>query len=653
MTGQAASGTIRRQASATEEQSTGQLQPGMPHDPPPQGDDEVIGRAFRWSLAAMALLACVVAGIVVWLRGGAASGPDRRTPIKSAAEQVAHVAARIPRVPLTDMTKAAGIDFMHVSGAEGELLFPEFMGAAVVLFDYDGDSDLDIFFSNGQYWPWATQKPANAKEPTHALYRNDGNWKFTDVSEQAGLKLSYYAMGAAAADYDNDGDQDLFVAAVGPNHLYRNDGGRFVDVTSRANVGGQPDEFSSGCGWFDYDRDGDLDLLVLNYIIWSRQINADRIFRLDAGGSRGAIRPGQFEGTYFYLYRNEGDGLFSDVSASSGIRVDSPNTKKPFAKGLGLCFTDLNADGWLDIVVANDTVRNFAYLNQRDGTFAEIGERLGIAYGPRGRARSGMGIDIADFRNDGTLGIAIGNFSSEMCALFVSSHSMLPESLRNVKLRFSDEAIAAGIGEESALRLTFGVFFFDVDLDGWQDLLLCNGHVDPLVDTVEGNQTYEQPPLLFWNCVAQGPCDFVSMKREHLGDDFFNPLVGRGAAFGDLDGDGDLDIVLTSTGGPVRLFRNDQALGHHFLRLKLVGKKSPRDAVGALIEVKCGGRVFRQRVSPVRSYYSQCESTVTFGLGQATQVEEVRIVWPSGNVQKLNAPKIDTLLVIAEELEGG
>lgn len=617
-------------------------------EPPDRSNDEIIGRAFRWSLAVIALLACGVAGIVIWLRSGGAAQSDRRIQTTTAAEKRTQAVAQMPRVPFTNMTKASGVNFIHVNGADGEMLFPEFMGAGVVLFDYDGDGDLDIFFTNGQYWQWArhNKQPPGAPPPTMALYRNDGNWHFTDVTEAAGLKVSYYAMGAAAADFDNDGDQDLFISAVGPNHLYRNDGGRFVDVTEQAGVGGAPEEFSTGCGWFDYDRDGDLDLVVLNYILWSREINNRQLMRLD-NGQRGNIRPQVFEGAYSYMYRNEGGGLFSDVSSSCGIRVNGRHTNKPLGKSLGFCVTDLDGDHWLDFVVSNDTDRNFAFLNQRNGTFKEVAEEIGVAFGPNGRARSGMGIDIADFRNNGTLGIPIGNFAGEMCALFASTYK--PDSRPTLdKIRFSDQAIACGIGAESKSSLTFGLFNFDVDLDGRLDLFLCNGHVDPTIGDSEAGQTYAQSPLLFWNCGAQGPCDYLAMKAEHMGKDFLEPIVGRGAACGDLDGDGDLDIVLTSTGGPVRLLRNDQKLGNHYLRFKLVGKQSDRDAVGALIEVKAGSRTMRQRVSPVRSYFGQCESVVTFGLGSDTQVDSVRIVWPRGNEQWVRSVVADRLTVIEE-----
>jgi hypothetical protein len=618
-----------------------------------RGDDEVIRRALLWSLAAAGGVAVVVTMAVLWFRRGDPPPPEHRTELqqsakqKAAAKQKALDSLPIPHVPFKDMTRAAGIDFVHTNGAEGERLFPEFMGCACVMFDYDGDGDLDLFFTNATHWPWSKKA---AERTTSALYRNDGNWKFTNVTQEAGLDLSYYMMGAAAGDYDNDGDPDLFICAVGPSHLYRNDGGRFVDVTDVAGVGGDPKDFSTACGWFDYNHDGKLDLLVANYIIWSRELNTQHIFRHDAG-VRGNLNPQAFQGTLFRLHRNEGNGLFSDVSEAAGIHVRNPKTGQPLGKGMGIVFTDLNGDHWVDMLVANDTSRNFAYLNQRNGTFREMAEKIGVGFGLSGMARSGMGIDIADFRRDGTAGVAIGNFSLEMAALFTSQQK-INRQISEDSLGFTDEAIPCGIGEPTADKLTFGVVFFDYDLDGRPDLLLANGHVDTLIDQVEGGQSYAQPPQLFWNCHGLTPpefaVDFVPTRPEHCGEDLFRPQVGRAAAVGDLDGDGDLDIVFTANGGPARLLRNDQQLGHHWLRLKLIGKRASRDAVGTLVEVTAGGRTQRQHHSPTRSYFSQCDPVLTFGLGQETKLERVRIVWPGGQEQVLGAAGVDRTLTVEQ-----
>jgi hypothetical protein len=623
-----------------------------------RGDDEVIGRAFVWSLLLLVVLAGGVTATVFWLRRAPPPPPDQRTELQQAAAERAAARKRvlaslaIPHVRFTDMTQASGVNFVHTNGAERDLLFPEFMGSACVMLDYDRDGDLDLFFTNGTHWPWS-QKAAQRTTP--ALFRNEGKWRFTNVTKEAGLDVSYYMMGAAAGDYDNDGDPDLFVCSVGANqneinHLYRNDAGKFVDVTERAGVGGDPKDFTTSCGWFDYDQDGKLDLLVCNYIEWSPELNKLRTFRTEAG-VRGNLNPVAFEGTLFYLYRNEGNGLFSDVSESSGIHVRNPKTKRPLGKGLGIVFTDLNGDHFVDALVANDTARNFAYINQRNGTFRELAEKIGVGYGPNGAARSGMGIDIADFRGDGTAGIAVGNFALEMAALFTTKKK-INGPISEDKLSFTDDAIACGLGEETADKLTFGMVFFDYDFDGRPDLLLANGHVDTQIDKVEGGQTYAQSAQLFWNCHGLTPpeysVDFVPTTPEHCGEDLYRPQVGRAAAVGDLDGDGDLDIVFTSNGGPARLLRNDQQLGNHYLRVKLIGTTASRDAVGTLVEVTAGGRTQRQHHSPVRSYFAQCDSVMTFGLGKATKAERVRVVWPGGQEQVLEGVDADQVLTIQQ-----
>jgi len=619
---------------------------------PETSDDEIIGRAFRWSLVAVVGIALVVTIILTQL-GGKPPEPERRRELPSVVESAAakrkaldHLP--IPKVPLVDVTASSGVDFVHTTGAEGDELFPEFMGAACVMFDYDKDGDLDLFFTNGLNWPWSKKKDIRTSP---ALYRNDGKWRFTNVTKEAGLEDQYYGMGACAGDYDNDGDPDLFVCVVGSNRLYRNDGGRFVEVAQQAGVAGDPNEFSTACGWFDYDHDGDLDLLVGNYIVWSREINMSSVFRTQSG-VRGNLNPVKFEGTLFYLYRNDGGGFFSDVSETSGIHVRNPNTGKPLGKALGIVFTDLDGDHWVDALVANDTARNFAYLNQRNGKFREMGEKVGIAFGTSGTARSGMGIDIADFRNDGTFGVAIGNFAGESTAFFVTKKNSRQQISQN-ELSYTDEAGPCGIAEETFIHLTFGVVFWDYDLDGRMDLLLANGHVDATIDAVEGGQTYAQEPMLFWNChgLEAVNVDFVTTKPEHMGPDLFRPLVGRGLAIGDLDGDHDVDVVLTSNGGPVRLLRNDQQLGHHWLRLQLVGKKTSRDAVGTLVEVTADGRTMRQHLSPTRSYFAQCEPVLTFGLGKCTKVDRIRVVWPGGQEQLVETDGVDRVLTIEQHVE--
>jgi enediyne biosynthesis protein E4 len=431
---------------------------------------------------------------------------------------------------------------------------------------------------------------------------------------------------------------------MGPCRLLRNDDGVFHDVTAAAGVAGERDDWTTSAGWFDYDLDGDLDLFVCNYVRWSRQMNLDRALRPHPlGGVRGSLAPHNFDATFCKLYRNDGQGLFSDVSHTAGIESRRDDPAAPLGKALGVCFADLNGDEWPDIVVANDSVRNFAFLNRQDGTFAEEGQTLGLAYGPDGKARSGMGIDIADFRNDGGLGVAIGNFSGEMTALFVAS--------KREAGQFRDDAIAAGIGPETRPYLTFGLFFFDYDLDGRQDLLQANGHVESEITSSAAGQTYAQRAQLFWNCGGQAERDFVEVTAEQAGPDLFQPLVGRGAAYGDLDGDGDLDVVLTGIGSQARVLRNDRQPGHHWVRLKLVGQKSNRDAIGVRVELKAGGVWQRQTVNPAKSYLSQCELALTFGLGKTATVDEARVVWPGGRTQAIDGLRVDSLTVIDEPAE--
>jgi hypothetical protein len=546
----------------------------------------------------------------------------------------------VPHVPFVDVAAEAGIRFVHQTGKQEDVLFPETMGGGVAVLDYNTDGRPDLLFINETYWPGTPEAASAAEFPLPALYRNDGGWRFTDVTHEAGLAFSFYGMGAAVGDYDNDGDPDLFLTAVGPCRLLENDEGVFRDVTAIAGVAGDPNAWSTSAGWFDYDLDGDLDLLVCNYVRWSRQMNFDRAFRPQEG-MRGSLSPRSFDGDVLKLYRNEGGGLFSDVSRTSGIEFLAGDDEPVAAKALGVVFTDLNGDEWPDVVVANDSVRNFAYLNQRDGTFVERGQQLNVAYGPDGKARGGMGIDAADFRNDGTLGIAIGNFSKEMTALFTTSRSS-----RGI---FSDEAVAVGIGAETLPLLTFGVFFFDYDLDGRLDLLHANGHVEPDIAASDAKQTFEQQAQLFWNRGAGADTDFVAVAAKDSGADLFRPLVGRGAAYGDFDGDGDLDVVLAGINSLPRLLKNEQQLGHHWLRLTLVGSAANRDAIGARVEIHIDGKWLRQTVSPTKSYLSQCEKTLTFGLGAAEGIASAQIVWPGGQVQPLQDLSLDCHSIIEQD----
>jgi hypothetical protein len=444
-------------------------------------------------------------------------------------------------------------------------------------------------------------------------------------------------MGVTAADYDNDGWIDVFVTAVGVNHLFRNVGGHFTDVTAAAGVGGRSDQWSTCATWFDYDRDGNLDLFVCNYVRWSKAIDLQQDFRL-VGLGRAYGPPRTFEGAFPYLYRNDGRGHFTEVSAAAGLQIKNPATGVPMGKSLGVVAIDLDRDGWPDLVVSNDTVQNFVFHNRQNGTFEEIGAKSGIAFDSYGNSRSAMGIDAADFRNDGSLGIAIGNFANEMTALYVSQQA---------PLQFADEAIVAGIGPASRGALTFGVLFFDYDLDGRLDLLTANGHIEDEINKVQASQQYAQPPHLFWNTGGGGRPTLTPVTIS-ASPDLARPMVARGAAVADIDGDGDLDLVLTAVKGPPRLLRNDLAPGHHWLRVSLRGTRSNRDAIGSVVEVRAGATTMRQTVMPTRGYLSQSERTLTFGLGDRTRVDGVLIRWPDGTTQEMRDVAIDTVMTIVE-----
>jgi len=601
-----------------------------PSKPPVQEteqlDDAVIGRALKWSLAVMATLAVLTGGALWWLQPKAqvvaAKADDVTLPQTRALPSL-----EIPRIPFVDVTAAAGIPFVHTAGATGDKLLPETMGSGVACFDYDNDQDVDLLFVNSKSWDW---DPAPAKLPTLMLYQNDGAGKFQDVTAAVGLDVTLYGMGVAVADYDRDGDRDLFITAVGTNRLFRNDAGKFVDVTAEAGVAGAETEWSTGATWFDYDRDGDLDLFVANYVKWSREIDLAQDFRL-VGLGRAYGPPFAFQGTFPYLYRNEGAGKFTEVAEAAGLHIKNPATNVPMAKSLGVLVHDLDRDGWPDLVVANDTVQNFLFHNQKDGTFTEMGATSGVAFDSAGNARGAMGIDAAYFRNDESLGIAIGNFANEMTALYVAS---------GPTLQFTDDAIPTGLGPPSRLDLKFGVLFADFDLDGRPDLAAANGHLEEEIHQVQASQHYAQPPHLFWNCGPEQTTEFVLLGETSVGADLLKPMVGRGLATADFDGDGDLDLVLTANRGAPRLLRNDQILGHHWLRLELDDLRLP-DAIGAMVEVDSGGRTQRQMVSPTRGYLSQSELALTFGLGPSTEVSQIRITWPDGTLQSLAGLPVD------------
>jgi hypothetical protein len=564
-------------------------------------------------------------------------------PIEVAKQRDMPSGVKVPTVLFKDITAEAGIHFSHCNGSFGKKLLPETMGGGVAFIDYDNDGLPDLLFVNSCCWP-GYEHPGD--KPALSLYHNKGNGKFEDVTDALGLRVTLYGMGVAVGDIDNDGWPDVFVSGVGGNRLFRNisdgHGGRkFQDVTEIAGVRGAnlwptttaadflaqraPISFPSSATFLDYDGDGLLDLFVCHYVTWSPGLDIAQPFVIDGVG-RAFGPPTAFEGNQCTLYRNLGGGRFEDVSAKAGVQVFEPEGVGPSArqrsisKSLGVFACDFDGDGWPDIVVANDTVRNFFFHNKGDGTFEEVGLLLGVAYA-EGKARGAMGVDGCQYRS-GRFAIVLANFADEPMTF------LRLDTTDKKKLLFADAAVAEGIAGPSRNPLKFGTFFFDYDLDGRPDLLLCNGHLEPEISKVQTSQSYAQAPELFWNC--GGKASFVPVTEEQAGPDFFKPMVGRGCAYADIDGDGFLDVVLAANGGPARLLRNQGGTGNNWIRLLLEGDgvRSNRSAIGAKVTVKTSEGVQVQHVAGARGYLSQSEFPLTFGLGKTAKIESVTVQWP-------------------------
>ena len=543
-------------------------------------------------------------------------------PVASAAPPTSLASGR-PSGPIqfTDITAAAGIHFKHNSGAFGKKYLPETMGSGACFIDYDNDGWQDILLVNSMDWPGHS---SNKSYP--ALYHNNRDGTFTDVTRRAGLAVEMYGMGCAVGDYDNDGREDIYITAVGGNHLFRNVGnGRFADVTARAGVADPG--FSTSAVWFDYDNDGKLDLFVSHYVDWS--IDKDQACSLD-GKNKSYCTPAGYKGQSATLYRNKGDGFFEDVTKRAGLY-------DPASKSLGIALLDYDDDGWLDLFVANDTEPNKLYRNNHDGTFTDEALPAGVAFSESGNARAGMGVDAADYDGSGRQSLVIGNFTNESMSLYRNEGSGL----------FTDEAVGSGIAMASSKSLTFGCLFFDYDLDGRPDIFAANGHVADDISVVQPTVKYAQLPELFRN---EGGGKFIELSGR-LGPALRQAVVGRGAAYADIDNDGDLDLLLTTNNGPARLLRNDNGNQNDMLRIKTVGTRSNRDGIGAKVIVKTAGgaRLFGM-VKSGSSYLSQSELPLTFGLGrpQGDGPVGVEVIWPSGHKDSLSGVAPNQSLVVQE-----
>jgi len=502
---------------------------------------------------------------------------------------------------LTDVTAAAGIQFQHNSGAYGGKLLPETLGSGCAFLDYDSDGWQDILLINGMDWP-----AHKRQRSTLRLYKNNRNGSFTDVTRKAGLDIEMYGMGVAVGDYNNDGFPDILVTCVGQNRLFRNTGkSNFVDATRASGLHGR-EGFSTSALWFDYDRDGLLDLFVCNYVRWSPE--HDVFCSLD-GKHKSFCTPEAYRGDTCWLFHNRGDGTFEDVTATSGIFDSS-------SKSLGVAMLDFDQDGWPDLLVANDTQPNKLYRNLRNGKFKDVAVEAGLAFSSEGKARAGMGVDAADFENSGQPGIAITNFDNEMIGLY---RAVRPGT-------YDDISVAGGVGLPSKTTLGFGCVFFDADLDGRLDLAVVNGHIEETVRNIRGNVGYAQPPQLFLNSGGGKFRDVAALA----GEGFAQPKVGRGLAYGDFDRDGNLDLLLTTNNGPAYLYRNQNSVGNRSIRFHLVGTKSNRDAIGAIVRIFHEGQSQTRTVKGGSSYLSQSELPVTFGVGKRDKIERVQMEWPSG-----------------------
>ena len=531
-----------------------------------------------------------------------------------------------------EVAAETGLQFRHFTGATGEFFMPEIMGSGVALFDFDGDGDLDVYLPQGTRLDVTKPElfpPPAGQERVHRLFRNElkeaGRLRFTDVTERAGVGHNGYGMGTATGDYDNDGDLDLYVTNFGHNVLYRNNGnGTFADVTSAAGV--DDERWSASAAFLDYDRDGDLDLFVANYIDFSTKGNKNCFA---STGERDYCTPSIYRPVPARLFRNEGGEKFVDLTLASGIG-------SAFGPGLGVACADFNADGWLDIYVANDGAANILWMNKRDGTFEEVGLMSGAAYAVDGVARAGMGIASGDFDNDADEDLIVTNLRREGSTLYRNEGKGL----------FRDATAEFGLAQSSFLSTGFGAGWFDYDNDGRLDLFTANGAVT-LLETQKGTPyPFAQRNQLFHN---QGPARKFAETTAAAGPAFERAEVSRGAAFGDIDNDGDIDIVVSNNNGPARLLRNENGSRSHWLQVRLQGVKDNRSGLGARVAVlRKGMPPLWRRCGTDGSYLSSSDATVHFGLGASSALEAVEVHWLNGGREVWTGIKADILVTLRQ-----
>ncbi len=519
-----------------------------------------------------------------------------------------------PPVTFADVTADAGIHFIQHNGAAGRHWYPEMFGGGVAVLDFDSDGRPDLLFVDGK--GWSPGQPAR-----HALYRNNGDGTFTEATAGSGFdRADVYGLGAVVADYDNDGRDDVFMTTVDGGRLFHNEGGRFVDVTERAGIGNH--EFAVSAAWLDYDRDGLADLFVGNYVHWAPDLEV----RCGLEGEVGYCGPDSYQAVAPRLYRNLGHGRFEDVTTRAGL--DSPTDK-----AMGVTVVDYDGDGWPDLFVGNDCVPAKLYHNDGHGRFVDVAVPAGVAVSELGAARGSMGSDAVDYDRSGRPDLLVGNFVNEMLGLYHNENGRT----------FLDRAPRSAVGRSSLLSVTWSVFFADIDLDGWPDIFALNGGTDES-QVRDARARLSQPPLLLRN---RGDGTFENVSAE-LGPAFQQPLMGRGAAYLDFDGDGDLDLALTTLSGPARLLRNDRTNGHHWLRVRAVGSRSNRSGLGAVVRVSSASGRQWQSVHSGSSYASQSELTLTFGLGDDTRASQLELRWPSGTVQTFPDVAADQTITIDE-----